>query len=446
MIKQKYQLKIYRQLSYLLVIVFLLGFLTSCNKDDEPRPATLSGISPESGSKNTIVTINGSNFGNNLDNLKVYFNDVQAVVQSVIDTKIQTEVPTLALTGLVKVIVDGTELTGPEFTYEFSEAHVTTLAGNKEGGDAPLDGQGTNAIFGAMDGIALDKEDNLIITQTWKHSIRKITQDGLVTTLSKSEDGGLVEGSINEAKFSWPRDVTVDANGNVYIADSNNNRIRKISPEGDVSTLAGGGQGYIDGAVNEARFFLPNAITIDQLGNIYIAEYNSVLNHSLIRKITKEGMVSTFAGGNPGFSDGQGTDAKFGRIYGLTVDNSGNIIISDAGNNKIRKVSPIGLVTTIAGSTEGYEDGKGEEAKFNFPYGITVDKLDNIYVSDYSNMRIRKIAPDGTVSTLAGKGSYGFDDGESIDATIAFPRAITVDDDLNLYFTQNFLVRKITQE
>ncbi|MCF6347187.1 MAG: hypothetical protein L3J20_02650 [Flavobacteriaceae bacterium] len=157
-------------------------------------------------------------------------------------------------------------------------------------------------------------------------------------------------------------------------------------------------------------------------------------------------MISTLAGGERGYADGQGADAKFDYPYGLAVDSSSNIIVVDAGNNKIRKISPMGLVSTIAGSTEGYEDGKGEAAKFNFPYGLTVDKLDNIYVADYSNMRIRKITPDGTVSTLAGDGFYGFDDGEGLNVKIAFPRGITVDDDFNLYFTQNFVVRKITQE
>ncbi|QCX39707.1 hypothetical protein FF125_15110 [Aureibaculum algae] len=447
-IKQTYPLNINKLFVYLVTTLLFLAVLTSCHKDDEPRPVTLSGISPESGSKNTIVTINGSNFGNNLDNVKVYFNEVQAMVQSVTDNEIKTEVPRLAMTGLIKILVNGNELMGPEFTYEFSEAHVTTLAGNKEGGDAPLDGQGANAIFGAMNGIALDKDGNIIIVQTWKNSIRKITPEGLVSTLSKREEqyGESVDGPINEAKFSWPNDIAIDVKGNMFITDTNKNKIRKVSPEGVVTTLVGGSQGYVDGESSEAKFVLPMAITVDELGNIYVSDGSFLNDDSRIRKITPEGVVSTFAGGKIGDVDGQGTEAKFGYIGGLAVDNSGNIIVSDAGNFKIRKISPTGKVTTIAGSAEGFADGKGIEAKFNFPNGITVDKLDNIYVADHWNSKIRKISPDGTVVTLVGRRNHGYLDGEGLEASLTFPRAIIVDDDFNLFFTQNKVVRKITQE
>jgi len=428
----------------LIAILFFLAILTSCNKDDDAAPiqAALSSISPESGPKNTSVAINGSSFGTNVANVKVYFNDVEAVVESVTDSEIKVTVPRLAMTGLVKVIVDGKELIGPEFTYEFSEAHVITLAGDKEGGGY-ADGQGVVAKFGAMDGIAIDSDDNVFVVEHSNNSIRKITPTGLVSTLLRSESG-YQDGSLSEAKISWPNDIAIDDNGNIYIVDTNNYRIRKISPEGTVSTLAGGVFGYEDGQGIEAKFILLYGITVDAVGNVYVAETTG--DFSRIRKITPEGMVSTLAGGERGYVDGQGTDAKFDFVYGLAVDSSGSIIVSDAGNSKIRKISPTGLVSTIAGSNEGFADGNGEAAKFNFPYGITVDKLDNIYVADYSNMRIRKISPDGVVSTLAGDGNYGFDDAEGLDAKLAFPRAIVVDDNFNLFITQNFVVRKITQE
>ncbi len=430
----------------LIVILFFLAILTSCNKDDDAAPiqAALSSISPESGPKNTSVSINGSNFGTNTANIKVYFNDVEAVVESVTDTEIKATVPRLAMTGFVKVIVDGKELLGPEFIYEFSEAHVTTLAGDKEG-SGYADGQGTAAKFGAFDGIAIDTDGNVFTASHSNIAIRKITPNGLVSTLFKSESGYL-DGNLSEAKASWPQDIVIDATGNKYFIDANNYKIRKISPEDIVSTLAGSTFGYADGQGIDAKFAIMYGITVDALGNVYVVEQNTISNTSRIRKITPEGVVSTLAGGEIGYADGQGTDAKFDLPYGLAIDSSGNIIVVDASNNKIRKVSPTGLVTTIAGSTEGYEDGNGEAAKFNFPYGVTVDKLDNIYVADYSNMRIRKITPDGTVSTLAGSGTYGFNDGEGLDVTITFPRDITVDDDFNLYFTQNRVVRKITQE
>jgi len=428
----------------LIAIVFFLAILTSCNKDDDAAPlqVALSNISPESGPKNTLVAINGISFGTNTANVKVYFNDVEAIVESVTDSEIKAAVPRLAMTGLVKVIVDGKELIGPEFTYEFSEAHVTTIAGKKrEGGYA--DGQGADARFGAMNGIALGKEGNVFITEPGNNDIRKITPNGLVSTLLKSESG-FQDGSLSEAKISWPNDMAIDDNGNMYIADTNNYRIRKISPEGVVSTLAGGIYGYADGQGIEAKFILMYGITVDTIGNVYVAETTG--DHSRIRKITPEGMVSTLAGGERGYADGQGAGAKFDFVYGLAVDSLGNVIVSDPGNSKIRKISPTGLVSTIAGSDEGFEDGNGDEAKFKHPRGITVDKLDNIYVAEYSNQRIRKISPDGTVSTLAGTGFGGYVDGEGLNASMIFPRAITVDDDFNLYFTQNFVVRKITLE
>lgn len=444
-IKKNNTLNINRHLLYLPTVLLFLAISISCSKNDALEPATVSGMSPQSGAKNIAVTISGSNFGNNVAKVTVYFNDVEAIVHSVSDREIKTEVPTLAMTGLVKVIVDGTEITGPEFTYQFSEAYVTTLAGNKNG-NGHADGQGAEAKFGVSDGIALDKHGNLIIAQPFKNSIRKITPEGLVATLTQSEDGGLVEGSLNEAKFSWPLDIVMDGNYNAYLTDSNNNRIRKISTDHTVSTFAGSTQGYEDGEGNIAKFFLPKFLTVDKLGNVYVSEYNNSSNQSRIRKITPEGLVSTFAGGEIGDVDGDGVMAKFGAIGGLAIDNFGNIIVSDRENHKIRKISPTGKVTTIAGSTEGYEDGNRAVAKFKNPSGLAVDKLDNIYVADYSNHRIRKISPNGMVSTLAGKGSYGFDDGEGLDASIAYPRAIIVDDNFNLYFTQNFIVRKIAQE
>lgn len=430
----------------LIITILLLAIITSCNKTDDtfPLPATLTSISPESGPKNTSVSINGSNFGTNIANVKVYFNEVEAVVELVTDNEIKAKVPRLAMTGLVKVIVEGKELIGPEFTYQFSEAHVTTLAGNKEEGGY-ADGQGAEAKFGAFSGIDIDSDGNVFTVSHINNAIRKITPNGLVSTLLKSE-AGYQDGNLSEAKISWPDDIVIDATGYKYFIDANNYKIRKISPEGIVGTLAGSTFGYEDGPAAEAKFALMYGITLDTSGNVYVAERNTISNTSTIRKITPEGVVSTLAGGEIGDADGQGTDAKFDFPYGLATDSSNNIIVVDAGTNKIRKVSPTGKVTTIAGSTIGYEDGNGEAAKFSFPYSATVDKLDNIYVADYSNRRIRKITPDGTVSTIAGNGTYGFDDGEGLEVTIAFPRNITVDDDFNLYFTQNFVVRKISQE
>ncbi|WP_273567983.1 IPT/TIG domain-containing protein [Maribacter halichondriae] len=440
--------------SVVLITLLTLG----CHKDDGPEIVVpieenlptpnpvpmLNSISPESGPKNTTVTIKGIDFGTDKAKVKVFFNDVKAMVESVTETEIKTKVPSLALTGPVKVMVDGKELTGPDFTYEFSEAHVSTLAGNKDA-SGNTDGQGTDALFSGFGGITRDVDGNLYVAQPVENTIRKITLDGLVTTFAGAFEG-YEDGPLHSAKFKWISDVAIDASGNMYVADTSNNRIRKISPDGTVSTLAGSWQGFADGQGIEARFFLPDVITVDSSGNVFVAEGSADYAHTRIRKITPEGLVTTFAGWETGFLDGQGTDASFKFISGMTMDNSGNIIVADAGNNKIRKVSPDGHVSTIAGSTEGYSDGMGDEAQFYRPWGLAVDKLNNIYVADYSNMRIRKIDPKGMVSTVAGSGSYGFDDGEGQNATIAFPRTLIVDDNFNLFVTQNNVIRKIALE
>lgn len=434
---------------YIYIVSLMLTMIVGCNKDDAPegnsrQVPVLNSISPESGIKNSTVTILGSNFGTNASKVSVFFNEVEAVVNSVTETEIKTEVPSLSLTGKIKVVINDEELIGPDFNYEFSEAHVTTLAGNKdEGGYA--DGQGSEALFVGFGGITMDSDGNILACQLSNSKIREITPEGVVTTFSGLEDGYL-DGHISEAQFSWVKDISIDASGNLYVADSGNNKIRKITPEGIVSTLAGSRQGYVDGQGSEAKFFLPNTITVDSSGNVYVAEGSASNTSSRIRKITPEGLVTTFAGGEKGFIDGQGTDARFIYIRDLAVDGLDNIIVADSGNSKIRKISPSGEVTTIAGSTEGYSDGKGDEAQFNNPRGLAVDKLNNIYVADYSNMRIRKIDPDGIVSTLAGSGSYGFTDGEGLHASIAFPRTLIMDNDFNLFFTQNNLVRKISME
>lgn len=429
----------------IIIILSVLVIATSCKKDDEDIiviEPTLKNISPTSGSKETVVTINGNGFETNTDNIKVFFNNTETNVLSITENQITAEVPRLAMTGIVKVISNGKELIGPEFTYLFSEAHVSTLAGNKEEG-GNVDGQGDNARLGAMDGIVIDMEGNLNVIEPFNNTIRKISPDGLVNALSRNESG-YEDGSLNTAKFSTLRDIAIDAEGNKYISDTNNNRIRKISASGIVSTIAGGWQGYEDGPGTEAKFFLPSGITTSKDGNIYVAD--SGLNHSRVRKITPDGHVSTVAGGEIGYADGQGEAAKFTGISGMAVDASGNILIADSGNHKIRKISPEGLVTTLAGSTMGYADGNTSEAQFNIPYDLTLDKLGNIYVADYSNMRIRKISIEGIVTTIAGDGSYGFLDGEGLNAKLAFPRAIVVDEDFNLFVTQNFVVRKISQE
>ncbi|WP_248556602.1 NHL repeat-containing protein [Paraburkholderia terrae] len=327
-----------------------------------------------------------------------------------------------------------------------AQALVSTLAGstiNQGSGD----GKGASASFYEPYGIAVDASGNLYVAEYGTSKIRKITPDGTVSTLAGSGTPGSADGKGASASFNQPTGIAVDVSGNLYVADYYNNEIRKVTPDGTVSTLAGSAttQGSTDGKGASASFFEPSGIAVDGSGNLYVAEYGT----SKIRKITPDGTVSTLAGsGTPGSADGKGASASFNQPTGIAVDASGNLYVADYYNNEIRKVTPDGTVSTLAGSTttQGSTDGKGASASFYEPSGIAVDASGNLYVAEYGTSKIRKITPDGTVSTLAGSGTPGSADGK--DASVSFnqPTGIAVDVSGNLYVADyyNNEIRKIT--
>jgi len=254
-----------------------------------------------------------------------------------------------------------------------------------EGDVSTLAGGSTPAQFNGPIGVAVDSSDNVYVADQSNHRIRKITSGGEVSTLA---------GGGNPAEFNWPTDVAVDSSGNVYVADMANYRIRKIAPVAEggvsVSTLAGTGtQGYQDGDDTEAKFDQPTGVAVDAKGIVYVADSNN----ERIRKITSGGVVSTFAGsGTAGSADGDDTAAQFYTPTGVAVDSSGNVYVADSDNHLIRKITPEEVVSTIAGSgTEGSKDGAGTSAQFNYPTDVAVDSSGNVYVADYSNHLIRKI-------------------------------------------------------
>ncbi|KPM49784.1 choice-of-anchor D domain-containing protein [Jiulongibacter sediminis] len=261
----------------------------------------------------------------------------------------------------------------------------TTFAGGSAG---YADGTGSSARFYNPNGIGTDAIGNVYVADASNHKIRKITPFGVVTTLAGSTQG-FADGVGNAAQFSGPQDVAADNMGNVYVIDNGNYKIRKISPSGEVSTLVGSIQGHADGVGSAAKFSDMRGLTIDASGNLYVAEFGT----SRIRKISPAGSVSTIAGSSYGYADGIGTSAKFNVPTGLEVDGSGNIYVVDVNNSKIRKITPSGVVTTIAGSTSGYSEGPGSTAQFNSPWDLAIDSDQNIYVSDRLNHKIRKIEP-----------------------------------------------------
>ena len=332
---------------------------------------------------------------------------------------------------------------------------VTTLAGSGRQGYA--DGLGTAASFKWPYGVAVDMSGNVYVADTGNNRIRKITPNGNVTTLAGSGSRGYADGQGTAAIFHSPfGDLAVDGSGNVYVADTNNNRIRKITPSGDVTTLAGSGRNsfngdtaviegssYADGPGTKASFASPSGVAVDGSGNVYVADTG---NHR-IRKITPGGNVTTLAGsGSIGHVDGQGSEASFYEPTGVAVDESRNVYVADKGNARIRKITPSGNVTTLAGSgSRGYGEGQGTAASFAYPYGLAVDGVGNVYVADNGNNRIRKITPSGNVTTLAGSGSYGSTDGPGTSASFNSSTGVAVDGSGNVYVADmfNHRIRKI---
>ena len=271
---------------------------------------------------------------------------------------------------------------------------VTTLAGSSQG---YADGTGTTAQFNYPQGIAVDSAGNVYITDAKENYIRKVTPAGVVTTLAGSTLGCL-DGTGTTAQFNYPTGIAVDSAGNVYVADQANHRIRKITPTGEVTTLAGSTQGYAYSAELAAKFNEPRSVAVDSAGNVYVADsFNNC-----IRKVSPTGVVTTLAGSAKGYADDTGAAAKFAFPSGVAVDRDGNVYVADTYNHRIRKVTPAGVVTTLAGSIPGYADGTGAAAQFNQPSGVAVDSDGNVYVADAGNHRIRKITPAGEVTTVAG--------------------------------------------
>ena len=325
---------------------------------------------------------------------------------------------------------------------------VTTVAGQPEISGSN-DGEAFTATFNNPHGIAVDINGTVYTADRFSHIIRKITLDGMVTTLAGTAGvSGNVDGTGDTALFYEPWGLCVDGVGNVFVADTRNNKIRKITPDGTVTTIAGSGNfGTSNGFGVSATFGNPTGIEVDGVGNIYVADH---LTH-IIRKIDELGFVTTIAGMpyQMGDADGVGNQASFRRPYGLTLDLNGDILVADEWNHKIRRVTPSGQVTTLAGDGAiNSDDGLANNASFNYPWDMTVDSLGNIFVADGYNYTVRKITPNGQVSTYAGSVQQtGAIDGVGNVARFSGATAIAmspVTKDIYVGDAYNHLVRTIT--
>jgi len=326
---------------------------------------------------------------------------------------------------------------------------VATYAGN--GNMGTTNGDRGKASFNNLMGLAVDSNGNVFVADTRNNLIRKISSDGTVSTIAGSGVSGNADGPAAKASFNYPIGLTVDPNGNIYVADTQNNSIRKISIDGSVSTVAGMlTPANRDHPEDTTRLDNPHALVSDKQGNIYFTDYTK----DVIRKISPSGKVSTVAGNfDRGAKDGKGMEASFYLPAGIAIDGQGTLYVADCYNNMIRKISPDGTVSTLAGKpaprgkkNNGAKDGKGPLATFNHPFGIAVDKHGVVYVADVGNQMIRKITPDGLVSTLAGSRKRGSDNGIASKATFFNPYGLAIDKAGNLYIAdcQNSMVRKLT--
>jgi len=416
--------------------------IQSCKKDQPPIGAPpgdlhIDSFAPETAAKGSVLVIIGTNFSPNASENIVRFNGVAAMVTAVTATTLTVRVPTGAGTGKITVGTGGKRISSAkDFTYIYT---VSTLAGNGIAGFK--EGEGLVAEFKLPFGIVTDASGNVYVGDGGNNRIRKVTAAGVVSTLAGNGNSGFVDGPADVAQFNNPEGVAVDASGNLFVADFANYRVRKISG-GGVTTVAGNGiAGFKEGDALAAQFFDPEGIAVDESENLFVAEYGN----SRIRKIAA-GVVTTHAGnGIEGFKDGAATNAEFDSPFGVAADASGNIYVGDFRNNRIRKITGSTVVTFAGDGMDGFKDGPGVTAQFTRPQGVAVDTLGNVYVADRGNHRIRKITKDGTVTTIAGNGTPGFKNGTGVNAQFYFPSGIAVDASGNIYVTDylNHCIRKL---
>jgi serine/threonine-protein kinase len=307
---------------------------------------------------------------------------------------------------------------------------VETYAGT--GAAGYNDGLVKEAQFNAPTALAADAAGNLYVFDWFNYRIRRISPDGMVSTLAGTGEPGFADGPAAEAQFQGlALTLAMGPTGNLVVPDGGNHRIRLITPDGVVSTLAGTGEpGHRDGSADQAQFDNPTGVAMDTAGNVYVADAG---NHR-IRVITPPGQVRTLAGsGEPGYKDGPATEAQFDNPSSLTADSSGNVVVGEGfpwlfrGTRRLRLISPAGVVTTLAGSGEpGHKDGPAAEARFVFPGNPTFDAGGNLVVADAGEARLRLVTPDGLVYTLAGTGELGHTDGAGTVAQFAEPVGVVV--------------------
>jgi uncharacterized protein (TIGR03437 family) len=341
---------------------------------------------------------------------------------------------------------------------------ISTFAGNGTSGFSGDGGPANAAVLSSPFAVFVDSGGNLYIVDNGNQRIRKVS-NSTINTVAGNGTGGFAGdgGAATSAQLHDPSGVAVDSSGNMYIADTSNNLLRKVSSSGTITTFAGNinsPPGFADAAVATLGYLaLPNGVALDAAGNVYFSEQapNSssfVQGNNRIRKVSASGVLTTVGGTGAVGSFGDGgfaTAARLNNPLGIAVDKTGNLYIADTGNHKIRRIAVNGIITTVAGTGfAGFfgDGGLATSAQLNNPTGVAVDAAGNLYIADKTNFRIRMVSATGTITTIAGKSSSGYsgDGGPATSAQLKFPTGVAVDNSGNVYVAdnQNSVIRLLT--
>lgn len=431
----------------------LLLLLTGCKKEgdrlvDEGAKPVLVSVQPLSGTKGTVVEVRGQHFLTDPIQVSAYVGLKRIQPFALSDTLLKFTLPPRCGSGFVIISMGTYSLAGPWFNYQytFSLSHFSGVPGIA----GMADGDAASALFNSPRGLTIDHNGVLHVADAMNHAIRRVFDNGSVITLAGNGTAGFADDIGSAARFSYPLDVELDtATGNLYVADRMNHLIRRVTPTGDVTTVAGlpSTPGYVDGAGLAARLNQPAGLTLTSSPLIlYIAD---AANHC-IRKLDQYQVLSTFAGINQqGYLDAYGTGARFGTPLGIDFDTLRFLYVTDSAFHNVRRVDVSNTqVTTIAGTgVPGWGDGIGTAASFNTPAAIT-SRLGLVLVCDGANHRIRMIAQDGMVITVAGDGIAGYLNGVGMNSRLSSPGGIVKNGEGDYFIsdTQNHCIRKLVMD
>jgi streptogramin lyase len=387
----------------IFAILFII-IISSCSKDDNQQSTPTSSISissilPSNGAKGTAVLLTGIGFSPNASSNTVTINGKTCAVNSATTTTLNITIPPAAGTGKIKVTVGNDNAESTVFDFVVTTT-VTTIAGSTQG-----DSNNGLGMFNQPRDLVLDNAGNIYLTDSGNNKIKKISSNGVITTFAG--------GTTGEGIFSTPFGITIDLAGNIYVADTFNQKIKKITPSGTITSIISGND--TSGNLIAAR---PTDLIVDATGNIY---FNSS-NQAKVKKVSSTGLVTTIV---------DNTSNNFGDLNGIVLDNLGNLFITDSNITvpNIRKITPAGVVTT-------FSNGGGS---FSDIIAVCIDADNNLYVADSASHKIKKITPTGIVTIVAGANS-----GDGV--LFNNPKGVAIDSSGNLYVadTSNHKIKKIT--